>query len=58
MGLSVIPSVTFCLSPEDKQFVCPQGTNILPGRVGQTFYVGGGGTYDDVVEELVVSEVN
>ena len=27
-------------------------------RVGQTFYVGGGGTYDDVVEELVVSEAN
>ena len=25
---------------------------------GQTFYVGGGGTYDDVVEELVVSEAN
>ena len=28
----------------------------VPG--GQTFYVGGGGTYDDVVEELVVSEAN
>ena len=72
--------MTFCLSPGDKQFVCPPGdkhflhtgeggtnishtqerggqTFVLLGR-GQTFYVGGGGAYDDVVEDLVVSEAN
>ena len=32
------------------------GTNIFTLRGGQTFYDGGGGTYGDVVEELVVSE--
>ena len=26
------------------------------GRGGQTFFVGGGGAYDDVDEEMVVSE--
>ena len=28
VSLSVSLSVTFCLSPGDKQFVCPPGTNI------------------------------
>ena len=39
LRLSVFHSVTFCLSPGDKQFVCPPGTNIsyTQERGGQTF---------------------
>ena len=34
-------------------------TNIFTSREGrQTFYVGGGGSYDDVDEELDVSEAS
>ena len=53
---------------EDEQFVCPWGTNIFPhmggthcfaqGGGGQIFYVGGGGGYDDIDEEMDVSEVS
>ena len=41
-----------------KRFVslCQTNISFTQKRGGQTFYVGGGGTYDDVVEELVVSE--
>ena len=74
---SVCLCVTFCLSPGDKQFVCPPGdkhflhtgegggtnishtqggTNIFTLRGGQTFFVGGGGGFDDVEEEIDVSE--
>ena len=34
------------------------GTNIFTLRGGQTFYVWGGGAYDDVHEEMDVSEAN
>ena len=34
------------------------GTNIFTQRGGQTFYVGGSGGYDDVYEEVDVSEAN
>ena len=44
----VCQCVMFCLSPGDKQFVCPPGT----------FFVGGGGNYDDVDEEIDVSEAS
>ena len=64
---------TICLSPTqergggkhlsqtgggDKHFYIEGGTNILPGQGGQTFYVGGGGAYDDDSEEMDVSEAN
>ena len=50
-------------------FVCPRwtnisytqergGTNIFTLRGGPTFYVGGGGAYDDVDEDIDVSEGN
>ena len=47
----------------DKQFVCPWGTGgggdkHFTQRVGQTFYVGGGGGYDDVNDEMDVSEAS
>ena len=35
-----------------------RGTNIFTWEGGQTFYVGGGGAYDDVDEEINVSEAN
>ena len=46
-----------------KRFVCLfvlKETNIsfTQERGGQTFYVGGGGAYDDVDEEIDVSETN
>ena len=63
--------MTFCLSQGDKQFVSPPGTNIsyIQERGGQTFlthrrgsgktcFVGGGGGFDDVEEEIDVSEAN
>ena len=34
------------------------GQTFLLWKGGQTFYVGGGGAYDDVVEDLVVSKAN
>ena len=52
------------------RFVCPRGTNIsytqerggqtflTHRRGGQTFFVGGGGGFDDVEEEIDVSEAN
>ena len=65
---SVCLSALFCLSPGDKQIVCPQGTNIFALKGwekhfyievgGQTFYVGGSGGYYDVYEEMDVSEVS
>ena len=33
-------------------------TNIFASRGGGTFYVGGGGAYDDINEETDVSEAN
>ena len=39
-------------------FDCPWGTNILNIWGGQTFFVGCSGAYDDVDEEMVVSEAN
>ena len=66
----------FCLSPGDKQFVCPPGDKHFlhtggGGQTffthrrgdkhfshtggGQTFFVGGGGSYDYVDEEIIVS---
>ena len=65
--LSVSLCVTFCLSPGDKQFVCPLGDKHFSHRGGrgdkhfciegggQTFFVGGGGGHDDVDEEMDVS---
>ena len=43
-----------------KRFVslCKTNISFTQKRGEQTFYVGGGGTYDDVVEELVVSEAS
>ena len=40
-----------CLSPGGQTFLTPMGG-------GQTFFAGGGGAYDDVDEEKVVSEAN
>ena len=49
------PSVTFCLSPGDKHY-CILGGGQTYGneRVGQTFFVGGGGSYDDDVREAYI----
>ena len=64
MSLSVCGSVglsPFCLSPGDKQIVCPPGDKHFShteGRGGQTFFVGGGGGFRDVDEEIDVSEAN
>ena len=51
-------SVTFCLTPGDKQFL-PRGSNISYTQGGgQTIFVGGGGGYDDVDEEMDVNKAN
>ena len=55
--------MTFCLSPGDKQFVCPRGQTFLTHRRGGTnifasFFVGGGADYVDVDEEIDVSEAS
>ena len=59
---SVSPSVCdFCLSPRGTNTSFTQergGTNIFTQRGGQTFNVGGSGGYDDVYEEVDVSEAN
>ena len=51
----------FCLSPGGQTFLTHRregGTNIFASRGGQKFFVGGGGGYDDVDEEIDVSEAN
>ena len=53
-----------CVSQSVSLSVCPlllvpRGTNIFPTQVGgQTFFVGGSGGFDDVDEEIDVSEAN
>ena len=58
------------MSPGDKQFVCPLGDKKFSYTAGgdkhfshtgggdKHFFVGGGVAYDDVDEEMVVSEAN
>ena len=63
LRLSVIKSVMFCLSPGGQTFLTHRrgGDKHFShtGRRGDKHYfVGGSGAYDDVDEEMVVSEAN